>query len=578
MSEFLNRYSRVLTQDKSQPASRAMLHGAGLLVEDLNKAQVGIGSAGFEGNPCNMHLNDLAKLVKKGIVESGLVGFIFNTIGVSDTISIGTTGMRYSLPSRDVIADSIETIASAHWYDGIVPIMGCDKNMPAGIMAMCRLNRPSIMVYGGTIYSGVYKEKKINILSTLESYGEKIAGKLSDEDFEGILLNACPGAGSCGGMYTANTLSAAIEALGLSLPYSSSNPALSIEKQNECLAVGKHLYNLLEKDIKPKDILTKKSFENAITITMVLGGSTNAVLHLLAMAKAAEVELRLEDFQRISDKTPLLADLKPSGLYLMEDLHAAGGIPAVMKILFDNGFLHGECLTVTGKTLAENLEKVPPLNNNLNILAPFSKPLKQNGHIKILYGNLATEGAVAKITGKEGDKFEGPAKVFEDEFSAIHAIENKQIVPGDVIVIRYEGPKGGPGMPEMLKVTAAIMGCGLGNSVAIVTDGRFSGGTHGFVIGHITPEAFDGGTIALLCDGDIISIDASGNKNSIDVKISDSEIQERLVKWKQPEPRYKQGILYKYSICVSSASNGCVTDAYKSVKETSLVEMRSQNF
>lgn len=577
MSAFLNRYSRIITQDVSQPASKAMLHGAGLLVEDLNKAQVGIGSAGFEGNPCNMHLNDLAKLVKKGIVESGLVGFIFNTIGVSDTISMGTTGMRYSLPSRDVIADSIETIASAHWYDGIVPIMGCDKNMPAGIMAMCRLNRPSIMVYGGTIYSGVYKEKKINILSTLESYGEKIAGKLSDEDFEGILLNACPGAGSCGGMYTANTLSAAIEALGLSLPYSSSNPALSIEKQNECLAVGKYLYNLLEKDIKPKDILTKKSFENAITITMVLGGSTNAVLHLLAMAKAAGVELSLEDFQRISDKTPLLADLKPSGHYLMEDLHAAGGIPAVMKILFDNGFLHGECLTVTGKTLAENLEKVPPLNNNSNILAPFSRPLKQTGHIKILYGNLATEGAVAKITGKEGDKFEGPAKVFEDEFSAIHAIENKQIVPGDVIVIRYEGPKGGPGMPEMLKVTAAIMGSGLGKSVAIVTDGRFSGGTHGFVIGHITPEAFDGGAIALLRDGDIISIDASGNENSIDVKISDEEIQERLAKWKQPEPRYKQGILYKYSLCVSSASKGCVTDSYKSVKETSLAEMKPTN-
>lgn len=565
MNEFLNRYSRILTQDKSQPSSRAMLHGAGLLVEDLNKAQVGIGSAGFEGNPCNMHLNELAKLVKQGVVEAGMVGFIFNTIGVSDSISMGTTGMRFSLPSRDIIADSIEAISSGQWYDAIIPIMGCDKNMPGAVMAMCRLNRPSIMVYGGTIYSGTYKNEKINILSTLEAYGEKIAGKLSDEDFEGILLNACPGAGACGGMYTANTMAVAIEALGLSLPYSSSNPALSAEKQKECLEAGKYIYKLLESDLKPKDIVTKKSLENAITMVMVLGGSTNAVIHLIAIAKALDMELTLDDFTTIGNGTPLLADLKPSGKHLMEDLHLAGGTPAVMKVLLDYGLLHADCMTVTGKTVGENLEGVLPLNKDFNILAPLDQPLKSTGHLKILYGNLAPEGAVAKITGKEGEKFEGPAKVFNDEFSAIHAIENKEIVQGDVIVIRYEGPKGGPGMPEMLKVTAAIMGAGLGNSVAIITDGRFSGGTHGFVIGHITPEAYDGGMIALVEDGDIIRIDTSENGSTIDVQIDGQEVANRRLLWKQPEPRYKQGILYKYSQSVSSASNGCVTDEYKGV-------------
>jgi dihydroxy-acid dehydratase len=563
MSNIINKHSRILTQDISQPSSRAMLHGAGLTIENLHKAQVGIASAGYEGNPCNMHLNDLARLIKSGVEDAGLVGFIFNTIGVSDSIAMGTTGMRFSLPSRDIIADSIETITSGQWYDGIIPVMGCDKNMPGAVMAMCRLNRPSIMVYGGTIYSGNYRNKKINILSTLEAYGEKIAGTLSDEDFEGIILNACPGAGACGGMYTANTMAAAIEALGLSLPYSSSNPALSKEKQKECLQTGKYLYHLLKEDIKPNDIVTIKSFENAIVLTMVLGGSTNAVLHLLAIARAAGISLSLKDFQRISDSTPLLADLKPSGQFLMEDLHLAGGIPGVMKTLLNEGYLHRDCITVTGKTVAENLKDVPPLAKDSNILRPFSNPIKASGHLKILYGNLAKEGAVAKITGKEGEKFEGPAKVFDDEFSAIHAIEKKEIVGGDVIVVRYEGPKGGPGMPEMLKVTAAVMGGGLGKSVAIITDGRFSGGTHGFVIGHITPEAYDGGMIALLQNGDIICIDTSEHINSINVKISDEEIKLRKAKWKKPEPKYTQGVLYKYTVTVSSASKGCVTDEYK---------------
>jgi dihydroxy-acid dehydratase len=563
MSNIINKHSRILTQDISQPSSRAMLHGAGLTIENLHKAQVGIASAGYEGNPCNMHLNDLARLIKSGVEDAGLVGFIFNTIGVSDSIAMGTTGMRFSLPSRDIIADSIETITSGQWYDGIIPVMGCDKNMPGAVMAMCRLNRPSIMVYGGTIYSGNYRNKKINILSTLEAYGEKIAGTLSDEDFEGIILNACPGAGACGGMYTANTMAAAIEALGLSLPYSSSNPALSKEKQKECLQTGKYLYHLLKEDIKPNDIVTIKSFENAIVLTMVLGGSTNAVLHLLAIARAAGISLSLKDFQRISDSTPLLADLKPSGQFLMEDLHLAGGIPGVMKTLLNEGYLHRDCITVTGKTVAENLKDVPPLAKDSNILRPFSNPIKASGHLKILYGNLAKEGAVAKITGKEGEKFEGPAKVFDDEFSAIHAIEKKEIVGGDIIVVRYEGPKGGPGMPEMLKVTAAVMGGGLGNSVAIITDGRFSGGTHGFVIGHITPEAYEGGMIALLQNGDIICIDTSEHINSINVKISEEEIERRKAAWKKPEPKYTQGVLYKYAVTVSSASKGCVTDEYK---------------
>ncbi|MBO9732678.1 MAG: dihydroxy-acid dehydratase [Chitinophaga sp.] len=558
MNHQLNRYSRVLTQDISQPSSRAMLHGAGLTRADLEKAQVGIASAGFEGNPCNLHLNELAGLVKQGITEAGLVGLIFNTIGVSDALTMGTPGMRFSLPSRDIIADSIETVVSAQWYDGLVTVMGCDKNMPGAVMAMCRLNRPSILVYGGTIGSGIYKDRKINVLSTLEAYGEQLAGKLSPADFEGIVQNACPGAGACGGMYTANTMSAAIEAMGLSLPYSASNPALSAEKKKECLAVGAALYRLLEKDLKPRDILTKASFENAIRLVMVLGGSTNAVLHLIAIARAAEIALELSDFQRISDETPLLADLKPSGKYLMEDVHLAGGIPAIMKTLLEDGLLDGSCLTVTGATLAENLRDVAPLGATQGILYPMSQPLKRNGHLQILYGNLAPQGAVAKITGKEGETFEGPAKVFDGEFAAIAAIEQQEVAPGAVVVIRYEGPRGGPGMPEMLKVTAALVGAGLSKSVAVITDGRFSGGTHGFVIGHITPEAYDGGLIALIQDGDIISIDAI--RNEINVALGEAEILQRKSEWQPPALKYCKGILYKYSLTVSSATEGCVTD------------------
>lgn len=558
MPNKLNRYSSTLTEDASQPSSRAMLHGIGLTETDLKKAQVGIVSAWYEGNPCNMHLNGLATLVKKAATDAGVVGLIFNTIGVGDALTMGTTGMRYSLPSRDIIADSIETVVSAQWYDGVVTIMGCDKNMPGAVMAMCRLNRPSIMIYGGTILSGAYKDRRINILSTLEAYGEKIAGNLSQEDFNGIIQHACPGAGACGGMYTANTMAAAIEALGLSLPYSSSNPALSPEKAKECGEAGAAMPRLLAEDIKPSDILSKTSFENAITLVMALGGSTNAVLHLLAIAHAAEIPLELSDFQRISDTTPLLADMKPSGRYLMEDLHAAGGTPSVMKLLLEAGLLNGSCRTVTGKTLAENLKEVNPIDTGRGIIRSMDKPIKNSGHLQILYGNLAPEGAVAKITGKEGETFEGPAKVFEDEFTAIHAIELKQIAPGDVIVIRYEGPKGGPGMPEMLKVTAAIMGADLGKSVAVITDGRFSGGTHGFVIGHITPEAYDGGLIALLKDGDIIHIDAL--TNTIEVKLTEAEAASRRMAWNTPKLKYRKGILYKYSLTVSSASTGCITD------------------
>lgn len=560
MSNPFNKFSSKLTQDPSQPSSQAMLHGAGLKEEDFEKGQVGIVSSGFEGNPCNMHLNDLARLVKQGVEESGLVGWIFNTIGVSDAMSMGTTGMRFSLPSRDIIADSIETVASAQWYDGILPIMGCDKNMPGAVMAMCRLNRPSLMIYGGTIHSGTYNGKKINILSTLEAYGEKLSGKLTEEEFRGIMINACPGAGSCGGMYTANTMASAIEALGLSLPYSSSYPATSQEKREECLRAGGAIRRLLELDLKPSDIVTGKSFENAITLVMALGGSTNVVLHLLAIAKAIGIGLHLSDFQRISDRTPLIADLKPSGKYLMEDVHHAGGIPAIMRVLLEAGFLHGDTLTVTGRTLAENLAGAPPLPEGQRILAPFDKPLKASGHLQVLYGNIAPQGAVAKITGKEGERFEGPARPFDSEFDAIKAIEDKLVKPGDVIVIRYEGPKGGPGMPEMLKVTAAVMGAGLGSSVAVITDGRFSGGTHGFVIGHITPEAFDGGTIALLEEGDVIRIDA--RKKTIDVLLSQDELDSRRSIWRQPSPKYTQGVLYKYVLTVSTASEGCVTDGH----------------
>ena len=554
----LNKYSKTITQDKTQPAAQAMLYGIGLTEEDMHKAQVGIVSTGYEGNTCNMHLNDLAKEVKTGVQNENLVGLIFNTIGVSDGISNGTDGMRFSLVSRDVIADSIETVVSAQWYDAVLAVVGCDKNMPGSVMAMGRLNRPAIMIYGGTIHSGKWKGESLNIVSAFEALGKKINNTISEEDFKGVIKNACPGAGACGGMYTANTMASAIEALGMSLPFSSSNPALSKEKSQECLEAGKAIKVLLEMDIKPKDIMTKKAFENAMTMVTVLGGSTNAVMHLIAMAHAVDIELTLEDFQRISDKTPVLADLKPSGKYLMEDLHAVGGIPAVMKYLLKNNLLHGDCLTVTGKTVAENLANVPDLNKGQNVFLDVKDPLKPTGHLQVLYGNLASEGSVAKIRGNEGDYFEGIAKVFDDEFATIEGIKKGEVESGDVVVIRYCGPKGGPGMPEMLKPTSAIIGAGLGNSVALITDGRFSGGTHGFVVGHITPEAYVGGTIALVKDGDTITIDAKNN--TINVKVSDEELMKRKSEWKQPQPKVTKGVLYKYLQCVSSASKGCVTD------------------
>ncbi|NLR81734.1 dihydroxy-acid dehydratase [Chitinophaga eiseniae] len=555
----LNKYSKTITQDPTQPAAQAQLYGIGLTEEDLKKAQVGIVSMGYDGNTCNMHLNDLAQDVKKGVWANDLVGLIFNTIGVSDGMSNGTPGMRYSLVSRDLIADSIETVAGAQYYDALITVPGCDKNMPGSLMAMGRLNRPSIMVYGGTIAPGKYKGQDLNIISAFEALGQKMAGKLDEGDFKGIVQNSCPGAGACGGMYTANTMSSAIEALGMSLPYSSSNPALSKEKKDECLAAGKYIRLLLEKDIKPRDIMTKDAFENALTIIMATGGSTNAVLHFIAIAKSVGVDITIDDFQRISDKTPLIADLKPSGKYLMEDLHNIGGIPLVMKYLLQKGFLHGHCLTVTGKTIAENLESVPDLDFNAqDIIVPLEKPLKSSAHIQILYGNLATQGSVAKITGKEGERFKGPARVFDGEFELIAGITSGKVKQGDVVVIRHVGPKGAPGMPEMLKPTSAIMGVGLGKSVALITDGRFSGGTHGFVVGHITPEAFEGGNIALVQDDDIIEIDAK--KNFINVELSDEELAARRAKWVQPALKVSNGILFKYAKLVKNATEGCVTD------------------
>lgn len=554
----LNKYSKTITQDITQPAAQAMLYGIGLTEEDLKKAQIGIVSMGYEGNTCNMHLNDLAKDVKKGVWDADLVGLIFNTIGVSDGISNGTDGMRYSLVSRDVIADSIETVMGAQWYDGLIAIPGCDKNMPGALIAMGRVNRPSIMVYGGTIHSGRWKGESLNIVSAFEALGKKFQKTISDEDFKGVIKNSCPGPGACGGMYTANTMSSAIEALGMSLPYSSSNPALSEDKRKECDEAGKAIRVLLEKDIKPRDIMTRKAFENAITIVAVLGGSTNAVMHLIAMAHSVDIEITLEDFQAISDKTPVLADLKPSGKYMMEDLHAVGGVPAVMKYLLKEGFIHGDCLTVTGKTVAENLAVVPDLHDGQEVIHEIQKALKSTGNIQILYGNLASEGCVAKISGKEGEYFEGTAIVFESEFDVIPGIQKGLVKPGDVVVIRYCGPKGGPGMPEMLKPTSAIMGAGLGSSVALITDGRFSGGSHGFVVGHVTPEAYDGGGIALVENGDLITIDAV--KNTINLKISEEEFAKRRANWVQPPLKATKGVLLKYARSVSSASTGCVTD------------------
>lgn len=554
----LNKYSKTITQDETQPASQAMLYGIGLTEEDLKKAQIGIVSMGYDGNPCNMHLNDLAKDIKTGVWAADLVGLIFNTIGVSDGISNGNDGMRFSLVSRDVIADSIETVMGAQWYDGMIAVPGCDKNMPGAVMAMGRVNRPSIMVYGGSIHPGKWKGEDLNIVSAFEALGKKFNNTITPEDFKGVIQNACPGAGACGGMYTANTMSSAIEALGMSLPYSSSNPALSPEKKQECADAGDAIKILLEKDIKPRDIMTRKAFENAITIVAVLGGSTNAVMHLIAMAHSVGVDLTLKDFQDISDKTPLLADLKPSGKYLMEDLHNVGGVPAVMKYLLKEGFLHGDCLTVTGKTIAENLASVPDLNDGQEVIHEIQKALKPTGNIQILYGNIASEGCVAKISGKEGEFFEGTAVVFENEYDVIKGIRGGEVKPGNVVVIRYCGPKGGPGMPEMLKPTSAIMGAGLGSTVALITDGRFSGGSHGFVVGHVTPEAYEGGGIALIVNGDLITIDAV--KNTINLKISDEELAKRKANWKKPESPIKQGVLLKYMRSVTSASEGCVTD------------------
>ncbi len=555
----LNKYSSRLTQRRSQVGSQAMLYGVGLSDEDMDKPQIGIASAGWEGNPCNMHLNGLAQHIKQSALNSELIGFVFHTIGVSDGISMGTQGMKFSLPSREVIADSIETVMNAQWYDGNISVVGCDKNMPGAVIAMARFNRPSIMVYGGSIRPGCHEGEKLDIVSAFESYGKYISEEIDGEQLDNVLRNACPGAGACGGMYTANTMASAIETMGLSLPYSSSIPATHEDKIKECEQAGAAIRHLLAEDIKPRDIMTRKAFENAITMVTILGGSTNAVLHLLAMARAAEVDLTIDDFQTISDRTPYLADLKPSGKYLMEDLYNVGGVPGVQKMLLEHGYLHGDCLTVTGQTLEENIQDLPGLDEDQQIIASFDNPIKKTGHLEILYGNLAPGGAVAKITGKEGEWFKGPARVFDSEEESLEAIENGKVKEGDVVVIRYEGPKGGPGMREMLQITAAIMGAGLGDSVALITDGRFSGGTHGFVIGHITPEAQVGGPIGLLQDGDIITIDAVNRM--ISVELENDELKERKTQWERPPLRVSSGSLYKYARLVSNASEGAITDA-----------------
>jgi dihydroxy-acid dehydratase len=558
MSQKLNRYSSRITQPKSQGASQAMLHGTGLTADDMDKAQVGISSVWYEGNTCNMHLNDLAAKVREGVVAAGLVGMRFNTIGVSDGISMGTDGMSYSLQSRDLIADSIETVMSAQWYDANISLPGCDKNMPGCLIAMGRLNRPALMVYGGTIKPGHYQDQTLDIVSAFQSYGEFIAGKIDEKTRHNIVNHACPGAGACGGMYTANTMACAIEAMGMSLPYSSSTPAVDPGKLAECFSAGKAIRKLLEADIKPRDIMTRAAFENAMVIIMALGGSTNAVLHLLAMARAVNVPLTIDDFQAVSDRIPFLADLKPSGQYVMEDLHNVGGTPAVMKYLLEHGLLDGDCMTVTCKTVAENLQDLPGLRAGQDVFHALSDPIKETGHIQILKGNLAPGGSVAKITGKEGLQFTGPAKVFDSEEDMLEALEDNRINKGDVVVIRYEGPKGGPGMPEMLTPTSAIMGAGLGKDVALLTDGRFSGGSHGFIIGHIVPEAQEGGPLALVRDGDVIAIDA--DRKSLSVDISDAELEQRRKEWTPPPCKAERGTLFKYIQCVKNASMGCVTD------------------
>ena len=554
----LNKYSKVITKKGSQPAAQAMLHAIGLKGNDFNKPFIGIASTGYEGNPCNMHLNDLSLQIKNKINRDLAVPLIFNTIGISDGISMGTDGMKYSLPSRDIIADSIESVVNGMSYDSLISVVGCDKNMPGALMAMIRLDRPSILVYGGTISAGCYKGKKLDVVSAFEAWGERVSGKLSDKDYDNIISKACPGPGACGGMYTANTMSSAIEAMGMSLPYNSSNPATSKSKIDEKTIIATSIINLINKDIKPSDIITRKSIENAVRLITVLGGSTNAVLHILAICKTANINFTIDDFQKISDETPFLANLKPSGKYLMEDLHNIGGIPAVLKFMMDNQMIHDDCLTVTGKSIGENLKNIKPLNFDQDVIRPLSNPIKSSGHIRILYGNIASEGSVAKITGKEGLIFKGKANVFNSENDANNAIKNNKISKGDVIVIRYEGPRGGPGMPEMLKPTSAIMGAGLGNDVALITDGRFSGGTHGFVVGHISPEAYEGGLISLIENDDEIIIDAE--KNEINVLISNKEIIKRNKSWIKPELKFKSGILYKYSKLVSNASSGCVTD------------------
>lgn len=553
----LNKYSKTLTQDESQAGSQAMLYGVGLKDDDFEKPFVGIASNGYEGNTCNMHLNFLSEIVKKGIQKEQMVGLIFNTIGVSDGISNGTAGMRYSLVSREIIADSIETVVEAHYYDGVISVSGCDKNMPGALIAMCRLNRPAILVYGGTIASGNYNNQKLNIVSAFEAYGAKSTGKINNDEYKNIIKNACPGAGACGGMYTANTMACAIEAMGISLPFSSSNAAKSKEKIEECKSVGKYIKNLLMHDIKPKDIITKKSLENAFTLIVALGGSTNAVLHFLAIAKTLEIDFTLEDIQAISKRTPLLANLKPSGEFLMEDLAEIGGTPAIIKYLLDNGLMHGDCLTVTGKTIAENVKNIQTLSENQQIILPIKNPISDKGHINILYGNIAEKGAVAKLTGKEGTYFKGKAIVFNDEDAMLLALKQNKIEKGSVIVIRYVGPKGAPGMPEMLKPTSAIMGAGLGKDVALITDGRFSGGSHGFVIGHICPEAIEGGAIGLIQNGDEIEIDAINH--SIQLLINNEELKARKNAYETPKPKHLKGTLKKYYQLVNDASNGCTT-------------------
>lgn len=558
MTTQLNKYSSRVTQPKSQGASQAMLYATGMQPEDMNKAQVGIGSVWYEGNSCNMHLNKLADEVKVGVSQAGMVGMRFNTVGVSDGISMGTDGMSYSLQSRDLIADSMETIMGGQWYDALIAIPGCDKNMPGCIMAMGRLNRPSIMVYGGTIRPGKWNGQSLDIVSAFQCYGQYLSGEISEEERAEIVRKSCPGAGACGGMYTANTMASAIEALGMSLPYSGSIPAEDPAKKDECHRAGKAMLHLLEKDIKPRDIMTREAFENAMVVVIALGGSTNAVLHLIAMARSVDINLTIDDFQAVSDRVPFIADLKPSGKFVQEDLHSIGGTPAAMKYLLSKGLMTGDCLTVTGKTLGENLESVPELQAGQTIIQPVEKPIKATGHIQILRGNLAPEGAVAKITGKEGLKFSGPAKCFNSEELMLKALEDKQIGKGDVIIIRYEGPKGGPGMPEMLTPTSAIMGAGLGSDVALITDGRFSGGSHGFIVGHVTPEAQVGGPIGLVEDGDTVTIDADAN--TLEVDVTSEVLEQRRQAWKVPALKVTRGTLYKYIKNVTSASTGCVTD------------------